>query len=285
VSKPSAVPAWFRDVPPNLGTEEDGQLDPHAPHPADLTPQELAEWMGPDYSSSSVASSTPESFLDPLWWSLGNAAEFFEINAANDDSESSPLFSGLKWLERKIRTGELKAYGSIDAAPVTAIGIEAWTEFEMIAHNITSKAAGAVRYDVLVRSRRAYRASALRDHAFPSGETVPSAFRPEGEPGYHRIVSNVFVNEREARELLNGKVSKPKDRPIGPKQQRLAETLELLTIGGRKVYPDRRKLSFAKIARLVVNRWEEEDKRTGELVEYNLSTEEQAVRRFYNATR
>jgi hypothetical protein len=227
--------------------------------------------------------STPQSFLDPIWWSLGDVAEFFEANAANDDPDSSPLFSGLRWIEQKIRTGALKAYGSIDAAPVTAIAIEAWTEFEMVPQNISGKADGTIRYDVLVRSRRSYRASALRDHGFPSGDFVPSASRREGEPGYHRIISNAFVRESEARDQLAGKISKPKRRAIGHKQQRLAETLKRLTIGGKKVYPDRRKLSFARIARSVVARWEEEDRREGRVIEYNLSSEEQAVRRFYNS--
>lgn len=178
MSKPSEVPAWLRDVPLPSPDEEPAPENwgREFPHPGDLSPDELARLMeGPGFSTSTVLLSAPQAFLDPIWWSLGEAAVFFEANETNDDPDSSTLFSGLKSLERKLRSWQLKAYGSIDTAPVTAIAVEVWTEFEMVPYNINSKGDGAVSYDVLIRSLTSYRASALSNHAFPSGATVPTS--------------------------------------------------------------------------------------------------------------
>jgi hypothetical protein len=277
--------ASWSEEPPHPADDYEPLNDEPSPlpqHPSQMRPEELALYFGEvDYSYGAVSSGSPTSFLDPMWWSLGNAADYIEGNFEDDDPETSPMFSGLKRLEEMIRSGRLQAYGSVDAAPVSAISAAAWTEFEMIPCNIQSDGNGSVTYEVLVRSARSYRASALHDHGFPSGERVPSASAPEGEPGYHRIVSNAFVKESEARKLLVAKTDKPKPQRVGHKQKRLAATLVTMTMKGRKVYPDRGKLSFAVIAREVIKIWEQDDELQGKAVEYDEGTEEQAVRRFY----
>jgi hypothetical protein len=252
------------------------------PHPAYMPSEDLEPYYArKDYSSETVSPPPSQSILDPIWWSLGDAAYYIEGSLENEDPETSPMFSGLRRLEEVIRSERLQAYGSVDAAPVSAISAAAWTEFEMIPCNIQSDGNGSVTYEVLVRSARSYRAGALHDHGFPSGERVPSASAPGGEPGFHRIVSNAFVKESETRKLFVAKTVKPKPQRVGHKQKRLAGTLATMTMKGRKVYPDRGKLSFAVIAREVIKNWEKDDQRRDKIIEYDEGTEEQAVRRFY----
>jgi hypothetical protein len=201
---------------------------------------------GPDYSGHDVASNPAGLFLDPLWWSLGNAAEFVEVHTSEEDIEGSPIMSGLHQIEAALRGGTLQTYGSIDAAPIRAIPVEAWTEFVLITSNISLAADGWVTYDILGRSIRSYRAHALRDHGFPSGELVPSASSPEGEPGYHRMVLNAFVKEADVRKLFTTEVFEERGRRIGEKERkigeqalRIAKTLDGLVVNGRTIYPDR----------------------------------------------
>jgi hypothetical protein len=267
-------PGWIREAPPHPGTYEDTPLELNVPPPNE-------DDYGPDYSIAEVVSSTPQSFLDPIWWSLGDAAEFAESTMESDDPDSSPQFSGLERIEQAIRAGKLQAYGSIDAAPVRAIPVEAWTEFMMIPSNIVSNLDDTLTYDVSVRSVKSYRASTLADHSFPSGDLVPSAASPQGEPGFHRVVSNAFVKESDARALFATRNAQGKERRVGPKQRRVAETLSRISVKGKSVFPDRGDIGFAEIARAVVKEWRKEDKRKGQSIEYNMSTEEQAVRRFY----
>jgi hypothetical protein len=279
VKKPPAIqsePAWVREV--------------EAPHPADLPPDVLAEMMdGPGYSGHDAASSPVRLFLDPLWWSLGNAAEFVEVNTSDDDTEDSHIMGGLHQVEAALRGGTLQAYGSIDAAPIRAIPVEAWTEFALITSNISLGAEGGVTYDILGRSIRSYRADAVRDHGFPSGELVPSASLPEGEPGYHRMVLNAFVKQEDVRRLFSVEVSEErsqkigeKERKIGEQARRIAKTLGGLVVNGQKIYPDRGGVTYAAIARVVEKVWEKEDIREGAIdPSYNRPSLEQAIRRFY----
>ncbi|MBM7488139.1 hypothetical protein [Bradyrhizobium canariense] len=290
--KPSAnqsEPAWVRDVPVDA-TEHEGLPYPDAPHPGDLPPHELAELLdGPDYSGHDVASNPAGLFLDPLWWSLGNAAEFVEMHMSEEEIEDSPLMSGLHKIEAALRGGTLQAYGSIDAAPVRAIPVEAWTEFVLITSNVSFAADGWVTYDIWGRSIRSYRADAVWDHGFPSGELVPSASFPEGEPGYHRMVLNAFVKQADVRSLFKVKVSEErgrkisaKERKIGEQALRIAKTLDGLIVSGRKIYPDRGGVKYAAIARAIKKIWEKEDIREGKIdPEYNPPSLEQAIRRFY----
>jgi len=274
-------PTWL--VPVDSGTYAGGLAYPEPPHPADLPDDEYAGLI-PDYSGFEVRSNLPVSLLDPIWWSIGNVAEFIEANTENDDPDSSSLFSGLLRVEQAIRSGRLQAYGSIDAAPVRPIPVEVWTEFLMTPSNLVLNSDGTVSYDVVARSVRSYRASALQDQSFPAGDLVPSASEPGGEPGYHRIISNPFVKEHDARKLFVAQVPKTKQRRVGDKQRRIAETLSRLTIKGSKVFPDRAGLSFAVITRAVVRDWKKQDQRLNKAeTEYNLPSEVQAIRRFYNS--
>jgi hypothetical protein len=282
VTKSNAAPDWLREGPPNLGTDELAPPQTGVPHPADLSPDELAEWLGPDYSSSVVVS-TPQSFLDPIWWSLGDAAEFIESSTESDDPDASPLFSGLNRIEQEIRSGQLTAYGSIDSAPVSAISREAWTEFELVPFDVKRNEDGTISYSVLVRSIRSYRASALKDHGHPSGTNVPSAFSTGGEPGYHRTISNVFVEEADVRGLIPRISStERRGRGTGPKQKRLIATLPRIIIRGKRVYPTKPDdISIAEITRRAIKILKEEDQKSGDITDYVFSTEAQAVGRIY----
>jgi hypothetical protein len=289
VNDSSAEPAWFKEIPPSSGGDEDGAHYQSAPHPAELSPEELKEWLGPDYSGHDAASNPARLFLDPLWWSLGNAAEFVEVHMSEEDIEASSIMSGLHQIEAALRNGTLRAYGSIDAAPIRPIPVEAWTEFVLITSNISPTADGGVTYDILGRSIRSYRAHAVRDHGFPSGELVPSAISPEGEPGYHRMVLNAFVKQSDVRELFTVVVSEErgqktgeKARRIGEQALRIAKTLDGLIVNKQRIYPDRGKVTYAAIARVVEKIWEKEDIREGKIdPEYNRPSLEQAIRRFY----
>lgn len=289
ISANHSEPGWVRDVPVDA-TEYTGVPYPDAPHPGDLPPHELAELMdGPDFSGHDVASNPARLFLDPLWWSLGNAAEFVETHKSDEDSEDSPLMSGLHKIEAALRCGTLQAYGSIDAAPVRAIPVEAWTEFVLITSNVAFAADGWVTYDIWGRSIRSYRAAAVWDHVFPSGDLVPSASCPEGERGYHRMILNAFVKQADVRSLFKVKVSEErrrkrgaKERKIGEQAHRIAKTIDGLIVSGRQIYPDRGGVKYAAIARAIKKIWEKEDIREGKIdPEYNLPSLEQAIRRFY----
>jgi hypothetical protein len=246
------------------------------------TDEVIALYGADDYLPRAVLHSRAQGFFDPLWWSLGDAAEYIEINVDINDFESSPQFRGLDRLEEAVRSGQLQTFGSVDAAAVSAMTTACWTQYQMIAHDARRVDGGSMTYDIVVRSSRSYRSSALNDHSYPSGEMVPSANFAEGEPGYHRVVSNVFVKEIDARKLFTVQSGKLKQARVGRKQKRIGTALKTLTIKGKLVYPNRGKRSYAEIARRIIDIWEDEDRKIGVPVEYLQSTEEQAVKRFYN---
>lgn len=281
------TPAWLYEVPHPAELTDDSAHPDQQPvrNLSDLTDEELADWLGPDSFRRNVTSSVTGLILDPLWWSLGNAAEYIDVNTDNGDAESSTLFRGFNRIEAALRSGELQAYGSIDAGPLSVIPVEAWPEFVMVASNIAPNAERTMTYDISIRSVRSYRAAALDDHSFPSGDLVPSALEPQGEPGYHRIISDAFVKESDVRKLITLTTSKSRQRRIGEKQQRLIATLGQLKIKGQKVFPDRGKIPIAEITRAVIKVWIKEDERRDRQIEYNPPSEEQAIRRFYLSPR
>ncbi|AMN39733.1 hypothetical protein RHPLAN_12780 [Rhodoplanes sp. Z2-YC6860] len=254
--------------------------------PEELTEADIPELLSRldfDYSFGAASPST-SSFLGGYWWSLGEAADYIENSIENTDSDASPLFTGLGRLEKAIRSGKIGAFGSIDAGPVSELSEAAWTEFILIPYFHRRLGQGRPTYEVLVRSRRSYRASALNDHSFAANEWLPAANAPHGEPGYYRIVSNVFVKEADVAKLFPQKTDARKE-PGGRKHRRLLSTIPVVKVRGKSVFPDPGDATASDITRAVIKHWEEGDRKEGREKDYLFPTELQAVLRFYEKLR
>jgi hypothetical protein len=97
------------------------------------------------------------------------------------------------------------------------------------------------------------------------------------------------VKQSDVRDLFTVEVSEDRGQKIGEKARRIGEqalriakTLDGLIVSKQRIYPDRGKVTYAAIARVVEKIWEKEDIREGKIdPEYNRPSLEQAIRRFY----
>ncbi|TGN76204.1 hypothetical protein EOW77_0031575 [Bradyrhizobium yuanmingense] len=204
------------------------------------------------------------------WWSIDDAI----IWVASADRASLPkdyfweppefddyaYFGGLRELELALLEGEIIAHASIDAAPVGPVHESFWSSMNFVP--FWSRSQWPV---VLIHSQDAFRADALLDHSEPSNTKVPDAKYPEGAFGFYRVARDVTfrrdeILERWTIQTIREPLSKtaPKTRAKRKLTLKVEASLAKMTHNGLSLARDKRGLSDADIAELLLERWHDE---------------------------
>ena len=135
----------------------------------------------------------------PLW-TIEQVAVWIETRDARSVDGDTPYCRGanqraLNDLRRHLIEGRVKATASADASAPREIASAEWAEciFEPYRTFVVglSRAGTTGNWFVRVRSTRAFRAAALKDHSCQSSMIVRDAKNPGGALGFHRVLHGV----------------------------------------------------------------------------------------------
>jgi hypothetical protein len=227
------------------------------------------------------------------WWSIDDAI----IWVASADRASLPkghfweptefddyaYFSGLRELELALLEGEIIAHASIDTAPVGPVHESFWSSMNFIP--FWSQSQWPV---VLTHSLDAFRAEALLDHSEPSNFKVSDANNPAGAFGYYRVATNVtFRRDEILKRWTMQTIREPLSRTETKTRAKRKLTLKVeasvakMTHNGLSLAQNKRGLSDADIAELLLERWHDE----GDTVVREFEAVKKQVWRYYDRLR
>lgn len=130
--------------------------------------------------------------------SLQQAAVWVETRRVPEYPIHRPIApDAVRELHDALMAGTITASGCVDGGERREILPGEWNDYCLrLKHtafpgNYSMPSAGAPIIKVL--SIRSFPAAALKYHGYPSGVRVPSASAQDGEPGYHRVITNVLL--------------------------------------------------------------------------------------------
>jgi hypothetical protein len=179
----------------------------------------------------------------PKVWSLQEAAFWIETRTLPLQRIRQIGTATLQELHRELRAGTLAASGCVDGSERRTVSPEEWNDYRlhlkhvMFPNHHYMGSSGTPVIEVL--SIRSFPAAALKDHAHPSGVRLPSARSRDGEPGYHRAITDVLLRREEVVQKwpeigrtmpANGELNERPARRL-PSRERARNTLSAL-------YPD-----------------------------------------------
>jgi hypothetical protein len=153
-------------------------------------------------------------------WSLGQAIVWIETPAGVPEH---PIHRRIApaWVQelyKALKSGMLTASGCVDGGERRDISPGEWNDYRLklkhtafAGHHFTGTAGTPI---ITVLSIRSFPAAALKYHGYPSGVRVPSASAQDGEPGYHRIITDALLpREQVMRQWPSGgRAPLPNDR-------------------------------------------------------------------------
>jgi hypothetical protein len=136
-------------------------------------------------------------------WSLQQAIIWIETSAGVPEH---PIQRGItpatvQELHKALKAGMITASGCVDGGERRDIAPGEWNDYRlelkhtMFAGHYFMGSAGTPIIAVL--SIRSFRTAALNYHGYPSGERIPSASGQDGEPGYHRVITDVLLSREQ----------------------------------------------------------------------------------------
>jgi hypothetical protein len=131
-------------------------------------------------------------------WSLEQAIVWIETPAGVPEHPiHRRIAPRVQELYKALKAGLVTASGCVDASERRDISPGAWNEYRLklkytafAGHHFTGTAGTPI---ITVLSIRSFPAAALKYHGYPSGVRVRSASARVGEPGYHRIITDVLL--------------------------------------------------------------------------------------------
>jgi hypothetical protein len=104
-------------------------------------------------------------------------------------------------LHKALKAGMITASGCVDGSERRDISPAEWNDYRLklehaafVGHHFM----GAVGTPIIaVLSTRSFPAAALKYHGYPSEIRIPSASRQDGEPGYHRVITDVLLSRQQ----------------------------------------------------------------------------------------
>ena len=135
-------------------------------------------------------------------WSLEQAALWIETRASVPrhpiDRQIAP--TTVQELHQVLKVGTIRASGCVDGGERRAISPEEWNDYRLrLKHTaFTGYYTGSFGTPVIaVLSIRSFPAAVLKYHGYRSRLRVPSAQSRDGEPAYHRVITDVLLQRQE----------------------------------------------------------------------------------------
>ena len=180
-------------------------------------------------------------------WSLGQAIVWIEAPAGVPEHPIHRRIAParVRELYKALKSGMLTASGCVDGGERRDISPGEWNDYRLkLKHTAFAGHFGSAGTPIIVvLSIRSFPAAALKYHGYPSGARIPSASGQDGEPGYHRVITDVLLPpEQVARQWPSGGPAAPLpndhssdlDSKSGPgaKTRGIAEAIGQLWPGG-----------------------------------------------------
>jgi hypothetical protein len=158
-------------------------------------------------------------------WSLEQAIIWIETHAGvpEHSTERRITPATVQELHDALKAGMITASGCVDGGERRDIAPREWNDYRLklehaafAGHHFMGTAGTPI---IKVLSIRSFPAAALEYHGYPSGGRLPSASAQDGEPGYHRVITDVLLwREQVVRQWPSGDRAAPLrgDRPTDP---------------------------------------------------------------------
>jgi hypothetical protein len=141
--------------------------------------------------------------VSPKVWSLQQAALWIETRARVPRHPICRRIvpTTVQELHQALKAGTITASGCVDGGERRTISAEEWNDYRLrlnhtafTGHHYTGSSGTPV---IAVLSIRSFPAVVLKYHGYPSRVRVPSAQSSDGEPAYHRVITDVLLREQE----------------------------------------------------------------------------------------
>jgi hypothetical protein len=136
----------------------------------------------------------------PKVWSLEQAALWIETRTGvpRHPIRRRLTPTTMQELHRALRAGTITASGCVDGGERRTISPEEWSDYRLnlrraVFHDYMRSSQALIT----VLSIRSFPAAALKYHGYRSRVRVPSARSSDGEPAYHRVITDVLVRRHE----------------------------------------------------------------------------------------
>jgi hypothetical protein len=104
-------------------------------------------------------------------------------------------------LHEALKAGMITASGCVDGGERRDISQGEWNDYRLKLEHAAfadHHFMGTVGTPIIaVLSIRSFPAAALKYHGCPSGVRIPSAYAQDGEPGYHRVITDVLLRREQ----------------------------------------------------------------------------------------
>jgi hypothetical protein len=150
-------------------------------------------------------SNSNEALLNAEFWSLPLAAFWIETRTRAKPGTSLQISTmSVRELERALKAGEIIGSGHVDSGERRAISQEERHDYFLKLRYATFVGASFMNSPEIpvidILSVRSFPAAALKYHAYPSGVRIPSPSPSDGEPGYHRVITDVLLPRQQVIE-------------------------------------------------------------------------------------
>src|SRR5260370_40363312 len=131
-------------------------------------------------------------------WSLEQAIIWIETPAGVPEH---PIQRPVQELHEALKAGMITASGCVDGSERRDIAPGEWNDYRLKLEHAAFAGhhfMGTVGTPIItVLSIRSFPAAALKYHGYPSGARIPSASGQDGEPGYHRVITDVLLSREQ----------------------------------------------------------------------------------------
>jgi hypothetical protein len=177
-------------------------------------------------------------------WSLQQAAVWVEArtDALQQSIHTRIEPSTVQELHEALKAGTITGSGCVDGGERRAISPAEWNDYHLtLKHTIfpSNHYIGSSGVPLIaVLSIRSFPGRALKYQGSKSGVQIPSAYSPDGEPGYHRVIDDVLLRREEVVQQWPaiGQAPAPHDRR--PERARRRPALERAQRAINELYPD-----------------------------------------------
>jgi hypothetical protein len=151
-------------------------------------------------------------------WSLNQVTVWIERRASVSQHLIQMASTTIQELYQTLKAGMVTASGCVDGSERRDISSGEWNDYRLTLNHIKFPnhyfrgSAGTPIIEVL--SIRSFPAAALEYHGYRSGVRIPSASAQGGDPGYHRVITDVLLRREEVIRQWPGisRVLSPQDR-------------------------------------------------------------------------
>jgi len=153
--------------------------------------------------------------VSPKVWSLQQAAAWIETRASipRQPIRRRIAPTTVQELHRALKAGTITASGCVDGGERRAVSSEEWSDYRLrlnhtafMGHHYTGSSGTPV---IAVLSIRSFPAVVLKYHGYPSRVRVPSAQSSDGEPAYHRVITDVLLQREQVVQQWPSSVRAP----------------------------------------------------------------------------